>query len=49
MERGMALQIGMVALQATTYDNKYANLINAGTQVAAGLITQKDGRNAELE
>ena len=49
MERGLALQVGMVALQATTYDNKYANLINGGTQLAAGLITQKYGRDAELE
>lgn len=49
MERGMALQVGMIALQASTYDNKYANLINAGTQIAAGLITSKYGRNAELE
>lgn len=49
MERGMLMQLGMVAVQASTYDNKYANLINQGTQLAAGLITQKYGRNAELE
>jgi len=49
MERGMLMQLGMVAVQATTYDNKYANMINMGTQVAAGLITTKYGRSAELE
>jgi len=49
MERGMLMQVGMLAVQAKTYDNKYANLINVGTQVAAGLITTKHGRSAELE
>lgn len=49
MERGMLMQVGMIAIQAKTYDNKYANLINVGTQVAAGLITTKHGRDAELE
>ncbi len=49
MERGILMQVGMIAIQAKTYDNKYANLINAGTQVAAGLISTKNGRDAELE
>ena len=49
MERGIMMQVGMIAIQAKTYDNKYANIINAGTQVAAGLISTKHGRDAELE
>lgn len=49
MERGILLQVGMIAVQASTYDNKYANIINGGTQLAAGLLTQKYGRDAELE
>ncbi|NNC97402.1 MAG: M48 family metalloprotease [Gammaproteobacteria bacterium] len=49
MERGMLMQLGMIAVQAKTYDHKYANMINASTQLAAGLLSQKYGRNAELE
>ena len=49
MERGMLMQVGMIAVQAKTYDNKYANIINTGTQLAAGIVSQKYGRDAELE
>ncbi|MFK8018027.1 MAG: M48 family metalloprotease [Gammaproteobacteria bacterium] len=49
MERGSLLQVGMLALQVSQVDNQYGGLVvNAGA-LGAQLISQKYGRNAELE
>ncbi|GAX62108.1 Zn-dependent protease [Candidatus Scalindua japonica] len=49
MERGIFLQ-GAVALAGiASQGSGYANLAVQGSQIAAGLINQKYGRNAELE
>ncbi|MBT8137271.1 MAG: M48 family metalloprotease [Gammaproteobacteria bacterium] len=49
MERGLLLQGALVALQLSAQDNRYANFIVGGAQVGAMLLSQKYGRNAELE
>lgn len=49
MERGLLLQGALVAVQLSARDNRYANFIVGGAQVGAMLISQKYGRNAELE
>ncbi|MFK7886162.1 MAG: M48 family metalloprotease [Gammaproteobacteria bacterium] len=49
MERGTLLQVGMLAVQVSQIDNEYGGyVVNAGA-LAAQLISQKYGRNAELE
>lgn len=49
VERGMLLQGAMTALQIGVADEKYANLIVGGAGLAANLLTQKYGRDAERE
>lgn len=46
-ERGMLLQGALLGLQLGVQDNQYANLIVGGASLAASLITQKFGRDAE--
>lgn len=46
-ERGLLMQGAMLALQIGASDSNYANLIVGGASLAAGLITQKNGRDAE--
>ncbi|MGQ0835400.1 MAG: M48 family metalloprotease [Gammaproteobacteria bacterium] len=47
VERGMLLQGAMIALQLGVRDNEYANLVVGGAGLAANLLTQKYGRDAE--
>jgi beta-barrel assembly-enhancing protease len=47
VERGMLLQGALMALQIGVSDHEYANLIVGGAGLAANLITQKYGRDAE--
>lgn len=49
MSRGMLLQGGMLAAQVATSDSDYGNLYMAGAGVAAQLLMQRYGREAELE
>lgn len=49
VERGTLLQVGLVALQISQADNDYGNYVVGAGQIAAQLISQKYGRNAELE
>ncbi len=49
MERGMLLQGAVAVTGIATRGSNYANLAVRGSQIAAGLINQKYGRNAELE
>ncbi len=49
VERGMLLQGAMTALQIGVADEKYANLIVGGAGLAANLLTQKYGRDAERQ
>jgi predicted Zn-dependent protease len=49
IERGMVLQGVVVATGLAVRDSDYATLLMGGAQVAAGLITQKYGRDAERE
>lgn len=49
VERGTLLQGALLALQLSTRDNDYANLIVGGAQVGAMLLSTRYGRQAELE
>lgn len=49
MERGMLLQGAVAVTGIATRGGNYANLAVRGAQMAAGLITQKYGRDAERE
>ncbi|HZF15528.1 MAG TPA: M48 family metalloprotease [Steroidobacteraceae bacterium] len=49
MERGMFMQGAVMALAIGTHDNQYANMIVGGAMVGAQLVTQRYGREAELE
>ena len=49
MERGMLLQIGMIATRMASAGEKYADLIVGAAGIGAQLINTKYGRNAELE
>ncbi len=49
IERGTVMQVGLLAVQVSQADNEYGGyVVNAGA-IAAQLISQKFGRNAELE
>lgn len=49
MERGMLLQGAVMLTAIGTQDSAYANYIVGGASVGAQMISQKYGRNAELE
>lgn len=49
IERGTLMQIGLLALQVSQIDNQYGALVVNSGAVAAQLLSQKFGRNAELE
>jgi len=49
MERGLILQGAVAAAGIASQGSSYANLAVRGSQIAAGLISQKYGRNAESE
>ncbi len=49
MERGILLQGAVAVAGIASQGSSYANLAVQGSQIAAGLINQKYGRNAELE
>ncbi|MEM1231340.1 MAG: M48 family metalloprotease [Pseudomonadota bacterium] len=49
IERGTLLQVGLLALQVSQIDNRYGALVVNSGAVAAQLLSQKFGRNAELE
>ncbi len=49
MERGMLLQGAVAVAGIASQGSSYANLAVRGSQIAAGLISQKYGRNAESE
>lgn len=49
MERGLLLQVGVMAVGAATSDNDFSDLIVGGASLGAGLIALKYGRGAELE
>lgn len=49
VSRGMLAQGAMVATAIAAQDSQYANVLLGGAQLAAGLIHQKYGRDAERE
>lgn len=49
MSRGMLLQGGMIAAQVAASDSDYGSIYAAGAGVAAQLLMQRYGREAELE
>lgn len=49
MQRGMLLQGLLLASVIASSDSEYANFIVGGAQIGAQLISQKYGRDAELE
>ncbi len=49
MERGILLQGAVAAAGIASQGSSFASLAVRGSQIAAGLINQKYGRNAELE
>lgn len=49
MERGMLLQGALIAAAIGTRNQEYAGAVLGGAQLAAGLVTQKYGRDAERE
>ncbi|MDR4503566.1 MAG: M48 family metalloprotease [Candidatus Scalindua sp.] len=49
MERGMMLQGAVAVAGIAAGGSDYANLVVKGTQMAAGLVNQKYGRDAERE
>ncbi|HKZ72664.1 MAG TPA: M48 family metalloprotease [Steroidobacteraceae bacterium] len=49
VERALLMQGAMTALQIGTADEQYANLIVGGASLAASLLTQKYGRDAERQ
>lgn len=49
MERGIFLQVGMIAVGIGAQNSDYGNLIVGGSQLGAQLISSKYGRDAESE
>ncbi len=49
MERGMLLQVGIIATRMASAGEKYADLIVGAAGIGARLINTRYGRNAELE
>lgn len=49
MSRGMMLQGGLIAAQVAASDSDYGNIYMAGAGIAAQLMMQRYGREAELE
>lgn len=49
VERGILLQGAIITTGVVARDNDYAGLIGGGAQLAAGLIMQRYGRDAERE
>lgn len=49
MERGLFMQGAVMALAIGAHDNQYANMIVGGAVLGAQLVTQRYGREAELE
>jgi predicted Zn-dependent protease len=49
MQRGMLMQAGLIAVQISQQDNEYGGYVVGGAQLAAQLLSQKYGRNAELQ
>ncbi len=49
MSRGMLLQGGLIAAQVAAHDSDYRNIYMAGAGVAAQLLMQRYGREAELQ
>ncbi len=49
MQRGMLLQGAIIATAVAANDSDYANIAVAGANIAAQLISQRYGREAELE
>ncbi len=49
MERGLLLQLGVAAVAVGTRDESLAPLLVGGAAVAAGLLSQRYSREAELE
>jgi beta-barrel assembly-enhancing protease len=49
MSRGMLAQGGLIAAQVAASDSDYGNLYTAGAGLAAQLVLQRYGREAELE
>lgn len=49
MERGVLLQGALIAAAIGTRNQEYAGAMLGGAQLAAGLVTQKFGRDAERE
>lgn len=49
MERGMLLQVGVMASALATRDSRYGQFATMGAGVVAQLINQKYGRDAELQ
>lgn len=48
-ERGTVLQVALVAAAIGASNTEYANAVVGAGQVAAGLVTTRNGRNAERE
>ncbi|MEM6639989.1 MAG: M48 family metalloprotease [Pseudomonadota bacterium] len=49
IERGTLFQVGLLALQVSQIDNEYGSYVVNSGAVAAQLVSQKFGRDAELE
>ncbi len=49
IERAQILQVGLIGLQISQRDNEYGNYVVGAGAIAAQLVSQKYGRNAELE
>lgn len=49
MSRGMLLQGGLIAAQVAASDSDYGSIYTAGAGIAAQLLVQRYGREAELE
>jgi predicted Zn-dependent protease len=49
MSRGMLLQGGLIAAQVAASDSDYGSIYTAGAGIAAQLLMQRYGREAELE
>jgi predicted Zn-dependent protease len=49
MSRGMLIQGGLVVAQVAAHDNDYGNIAMMGAGIGAQLLSQRYGREAELE
>jgi predicted Zn-dependent protease len=49
MSRGMLIQGGLIAAQVAAHDSDYGNIAMMGAGIGAQLLTQRYGREAELE